>query len=76
MILAIINGGLGLQLANNTRDGKIVYGAVAGVVACLYVAFVVSRRKNKAPWGFGRSSKTGLAEEMGEERGVTPPRAK
>jgi hypothetical protein len=54
MILAVINGGLGLQLANNTKDGKIIYGALAGMSACVYVAVVLSRRKTKAPFGFGK----------------------
>lgn len=54
MILAVINGGLGLQLANNTRDGKIIYGSLAGIVACLYTAFVLTKRKTKAPFGFGK----------------------
>lgn len=45
MILAVINGGLGLKLADNTRSGKIVYAVVAAVVALLYAVFVVARRK-------------------------------
>jgi hypothetical protein len=57
MILAVINGGLGLQLANNTKAGKIVYGVLVGVVACLYVAFVLSKRKTQAPFGSGRKEK-------------------
>ena len=63
MILAVINGGLGLKLADNTRDGKIVYGVVSGVVACLYVAFVLSKRKTNAPFGFGKEKgETGFTE--------------
>ena len=30
--LGIINGGLGLMLANNTKDGEIAYGVVAGII--------------------------------------------
>ena len=62
MILAIINGGLGLQLANNSRNGKIIYGSLAGVMACLYVAFVLSRRKSKAPFGFGKEKGSGFMD--------------
>ncbi|KAG0649647.1 hypothetical protein D0Z07_4061, partial [Hyphodiscus hymeniophilus] len=63
MTLAVINGGLGLKLADNTRDGKIIYGVVSGVVACLYIAFVLSKRKTKAPFGFGKEkSGSGLME--------------
>ena len=68
MILAVINGGLGLKLANNTRGGEIAYGVVAGIVAMLYAGAVVSKRKTKAPWGFGKGSRTGSTEpEMAEQ---------
>ena len=67
MCLAIINGGLGLKLADNTKDGKIAYAAVAGFMALLYTAIVLSKRKTKAPFGFGKSNKTGWTEpESGE----------
>jgi hypothetical protein len=52
MILAVINGGLGLQLAANSRTGEIVYGVLAGVMAVLYVVVVVVKRKG--PVGVGR----------------------
>ncbi|TVY59672.1 hypothetical protein LSUE1_G008754, partial [Lachnellula suecica] len=45
IILAVINGGLGLQLAANTRNGEIVYGVLAGVMAVVYVVVVVVKRK-------------------------------
>ncbi|THW57201.1 hypothetical protein D6D20_08156 [Aureobasidium pullulans] len=35
--LGMINGGLGLQLANNTRKGEIAYGVVAGFVWVVYI---------------------------------------
>lgn len=54
------------MLANNTNDGKIIYGVLAGISACLYTAFVLSKRKTNF-WGFGKSNKTGLTEpEMAE----------
>ncbi|KFY48971.1 hypothetical protein V495_00863 [Pseudogymnoascus sp. VKM F-4514 (FW-929)] len=37
IILAVINGGLGLQLAGNSRAGEIVYGVVAGVALLVYL---------------------------------------
>jgi len=52
MILAVVNGGLGLQLAGNSRTGEIVYGVLAGVMAVLYTVVVVVKRKG--PVGFGR----------------------
>ena len=51
MILAIINGGLGLKLADNSKHGEIAYGVMSGVVACLYIAFVLIKRKTSAPFG-------------------------
>jgi len=35
--LAIINGGLGLQLSGNTTKGEIAYGVIAGVMWLLWV---------------------------------------
>jgi hypothetical protein len=73
MILAVVNGGLGLKLAGNTKGGEIAYGVVAGVVALLYTAAVLTKRKSKA-WGFGKSSKTGSPEpDMGENRVAGQP---
>lgn len=37
IMLGIINGGLGMKLANNTTKGEIAYGVIAGVVLILYV---------------------------------------
>ncbi|CAL8583857.1 microtubule integrity protein mal3 [Xanthoria parietina] len=38
IVLAVINGGLGLQLSDNTIKGEIAYGVVAGVMFLLYLA--------------------------------------
>lgn len=48
MILAVINGGLGLQLAGNTKHGEIAYGVVAGVIALIYTLFALFKRKSSA----------------------------
>ena len=37
IILGIVNGGLGLQLADNTTSGEIAYGVVAGVIFVVYI---------------------------------------
>ncbi|KAK6352853.1 hypothetical protein TWF696_004853 [Orbilia brochopaga] len=37
MILGMVNGGLGLQLANNTTGGKIAYSVVAGVMGAAWL---------------------------------------
>jgi len=41
IILGVINGGLGLQLSDNTVSGEIAYGVIAGVLFLLYVAVVL-----------------------------------
>lgn len=51
--LAIINGGLGLQLADNSKSGEIAYGVIAAVVWLVYVASIIigerKRSKNLPP---------------------------
>jgi len=48
MVLAVVNGGLGLQLAANTINGEIVYGVLAGVIGLAYILLVVVKRKDGA----------------------------
>ena len=38
LLLAVINGGLGLKLSDNTKSGEIAYGVIAGLVFLLYLA--------------------------------------
>lgn len=57
MVLAVINGGLGLKLADNTKGGKIAYSVVAGVVGLVYAALCVVKRK-------------GNGGRMGERKGA------
>jgi hypothetical protein len=46
--LGIINGGLGLKLANNSNSGKIAYGVVAGFMWLAWVAaMVIGERRRK-----------------------------
>ncbi|KAK3721553.1 DOMON domain-containing protein frrs1L [Vermiconidia calcicola] len=49
VLLGMLNGGLGLRLANNTTSGEIGYGVVAGVSGAAYLALIVwtdvARRK-------------------------------
>ncbi|TVY34017.1 hypothetical protein LOCC1_G008813, partial [Lachnellula occidentalis] len=68
MILAVVNGGLGLRLAGNTRTGEIVYGVLAGVVGLLYVLAVVLRRQGP---GIGRRAERKTEIESGSSRGGT-----
>jgi hypothetical protein len=41
IICGVINGGLGLQLAADSPNGNIAYGAVAGAMFVLYVVVVL-----------------------------------
>ena len=59
IILGVINGGLGLQWADNTTKGEIAYGVIAGIVGVVYLlvlAFAWNRKRTP-----GRSS----AEKIG-----------
>lgn len=51
ILLAMINGGLGLQLANNTTGGKIAYSVVAGISGTSFIGLIVwsemRRRKER-----------------------------
>lgn len=53
LVLAVINGGLGLQLSGNTTKGKIAYGVIAGFMFLLYLAVlaIAYLRKDKSPEG-------------------------
>ncbi|PMD29637.1 iron reductase domain protein [Hyaloscypha variabilis F] len=56
----IVNGGLGLQLAENSKGGMIGYGVVAGVVGLLYLLLVVFKRKGvKGVDDVGRQRRVG-----------------
>jgi len=44
----MINGGLGLLLANNTKTGAIAYGIIAAIVWLIYVAAIVIGERRKA----------------------------
>ena len=41
LALGMINGGIGLMLAENTTGGEIAYGVVAGVMGSVYIAVVI-----------------------------------
>ena len=67
IILAVINGGLGLKLARNTRGGEIAYGVVAGVALLVYLGAATYSVKKKTT----QEKVKDKDESMGEEpRGV------
>ncbi|KAH8766305.1 integral membrane protein-like protein [Hyaloscypha sp. PMI_1271] len=47
IICGIVNGGLGLQLASNSKGGMVGYSVVAGVVGVLYSLLAVVKRKGR-----------------------------
>lgn len=51
IVLGVINGGLGLRLAGNSKNGEIAYGVVAGVLGLAYIAAVVLSPRNKGANG-------------------------
>ncbi|EON63529.1 hypothetical protein W97_02757 [Coniosporium apollinis CBS 100218] len=62
--LGIINGGLGLLLANNSPSGAIAYGVIAAIVWLVYVAAAVYGEMKKA-----RSAPPKYSERMGSDEG-------
>lgn len=42
MLLGVVNGGLGFQLAANTKSGEIAYGVVAGFMGVAYIGVVIA----------------------------------
>lgn len=50
ILLGIINGGLGLRLANNSRTGEIAYGVLGGLVGLvilLWAAFFEAQKRRQ-----------------------------
>jgi hypothetical protein len=66
ILVGLINGGLGLQLAGHSAGAYIAHGVVAGVIALMYiVAIVVGERKKSRT----RKSSDAKAEVAGSEMG-------
>lgn len=71
MVLAIINGGLGLQLAANSTGGEIAYGVIAGVVMLAYAIIVVVKRKEtETRWLWKKESGESMAQQRHIETSV------
>ncbi|PGH23888.1 hypothetical protein AJ80_02137 [Polytolypa hystricis UAMH7299] len=62
ILVGIINGGLGLQLAANTMAGKIVYGVIAGIVGAAYCIVMVLVELRMTKVGTTETSEMALEE--------------
>lgn len=56
ILLGIINGGLGLQLADDSMSGMIAYGVVAGIVGVMYCVGMVVFELKRARQGKNTTS--------------------
>ena len=60
IILGVINGGLGLDLSENTTKGEVAYGVIAGIVFVVYLlALAFAWNQNKKAGGVRNDGKVG-----------------
>jgi hypothetical protein len=59
LILAVINGGLGIQLASGGKNAEIAYGTVSGAIFLFYIAVFAM--------AFGRSGGKSMDVNLGEK---------
>lgn len=71
LLLGGIQGGLGLMLANNSRNGKIAWGVIAGSVGLIYVAVVAVNLRKGNNRGEGEKA-GGRKAATGTETGDGP----
>ena len=73
VVLGAINGGLGLQLADNSMKDEIAYGVVAGVVYVAWFAVVVvGAFRSKASEGETGGKLMGTNRGNGHEKRGSP----
>lgn len=71
IILGMINGGLGLQLAGVETKYTIVYSVFAGIMGVLYIAAMIFgevKRSRKAPAALSRSEKNENSSQDGSQQ--------
>ena len=68
--LGIINGGLGLQLSDNTTKGEIAYGVVAGVMWLVWMAVAVASDVRRTGGRRDGSREKILESKGGSEDGI------
>ena len=65
--LAIINGGLGLRLSENTRKGEIAYGVIGGVVWLIWMAIAVWAEARKVRTKGSMDERERIQEKPGSD---------
>jgi hypothetical protein len=67
----MINGGLGLRLANNTTGGKIAYGVAAGISGCAFLGLILWSEMQNRSSGKVRKPDSHAAGNGGEDEDKT-----
>lgn len=70
ILLGMINGGLGLQLANNTRAGKIVYSVIAGISGTAFLGLVAWSMAGKLRDRAEKPSATPMTQQAGGDSAI------
>ena len=64
-MLEVMNGGLGMKLANNTTKSEIAYSVLAGVMLFLHLGVILIGDRWSKKGGFGNGSSPGNLTEKG-----------
>lgn len=67
ILLGMINGGLGLQLANNTKGGKIAYIVVAGLSGAAFLGLIAWSELGKVKSRAEKSSDIPMTQRPNDE---------
>jgi hypothetical protein len=62
----MINGGLGLQLADNTTGGKIVYSVIAGISGAAFLGLIVWSEFGKVKSSAEKTSDIPMTRQVGD----------
>ena len=66
ILLGIVNGGLGLELADNTSAGMIAYAVVAAIAGITYIAAIAygERRRSRTVTKSAHHDRSPRSEEV------------
>lgn len=68
LIAAVINGGTGLKIGNNSTAAEIVWGTLAGVIAVVYIALIALSYFTKSS-GSGENSEGDVSVDIADVEG-------